>query len=398
MLLQELLKKRKSIQSVIRMTINVGDFYGGIFIRYASNIKFEEGIELILLDKKNEKKRLTFFAKMRFNSSFTQVESNYGYIDEMFKENIKFYGATPFFEVSEKLYSFSPITQGVFIELVKHTLKDVCNISGEFKVYEIPFKEVESYYSSKPSDEIIVSDSPTINHFYISDSVFNCLVNKSEELVIDDYNFPEFPEILLSCTWIKKLELFELLISEIPEELTNLHNLKSLTLKLKYLTKLPSSIHRLTNLEVLRIENTGVTELPENLFKLINLKELYVINNEGLKKLPDKISELYNLEILYAYSNGIKELPTTIFRLENLKVLHLNDNRLEEIPPELTALSKLKILDLKGNRLKQIPDDLFEMESLEEVDLSNNPSLNSDDIYDLLVKIRKGNKINLTLQ
>jgi len=177
---------------------------------------------------------------MNFNSSFTEVESHYGYIDEVFKEKIKFYGTTPFFEVSEKLHSFSPITSGVFIELVKNTLLDVYKISVEFKVYEIPFKELETYYTSIPSDEIILPNHSSINHFYVSDSVFNCRLNKSEELVIDDYNFPEFPEILLSCTWIKKLELFELLISEIPEEITNLHNLKSLLLKLKFLTKLPS--------------------------------------------------------------------------------------------------------------------------------------------------------------
>lgn len=397
MLLGELLKKRKDIHSIIRMVVNVGDFYGGIFIRYSSNIKFEESIELMLLDKKNEKKRLTFFAQMNFNSSFTEVESHYGYIDEMFKENIKFYGTTPFFEVSEKLHSFSPITSIVFIELVKNTLQDVYNISGEFKVYEIPFKELETYYSVKPSDEIIVSNSPAINHFYVSDSVFNCCVNKSEALIIDDYNFPEFPEILLGCTWIKKLELFELLISEIPEELTNLQNLTSLSLKLKFLTKLPSSIQRLSNLEVLKLENTGITELPENLFKLINLKELYIINNRGLKNLPDKISELKNLEFLYAYSNGIKELPKTFFRLENLKALNLNDNRLEEIPPELTALPNLKVLNLKGNRLRQIPVDLFEMECIDEIDLSNNLLLNPDVVYDLLIKSGRSDKINLVL-
>ena len=397
MLLKELLKKRKNIHSIIRMVVSVGDFYGGVFIRYSANLKFEENIELILLDKKNGKKQLTLFAKMIFNSTFTEVESQYGYIDEIAKDKIKFYGITPFFEVSEKLYSFAPITQGIFIELVKNTLQDVYNISGELKVFEIPFEELGSYYSNQSTDEILGSDTPTINHFYICDSIFNCRVNKSEELIIDDYNFPEFPEVLLSCSWLKKLELFELLISEIPEGLTNLRNLQSLSLKLKFLRKLPSSLHRLTNLEVLKLDSPEISELPDNLFRIEKLRELHIINNKNLKNLPEKMAQMKNLELLYVYSNNIKELPKSIFRLEELKVLHLAENKLEEIPAELTALPKLKVLNLNGNRLKKIPNDLFEMESLEEVVLSNNPLLIPDKVYDLLMKSGRSDKINLVL-
>ena len=80
-----------------------------------------------------------------------------------------------------------------------------------------------------------------------------------------------------------------------------------------------------------------------------------------------------------------------------MKVLHLANNKIEEIPAELTALPSLRVLNLKGNRIKKIPDDLFEMKSIEEVDLSNNPSLNPDEIYDLLMKSGRSDKINLII-
>jgi Leucine-rich repeat (LRR) protein len=83
--------------------------------------------------------------------------------------------------------------------------------------------------------------------------------------------------------------------------------------------------------------------------------------------------------------------------MEKLKVLHLADNKIEEIPSEITALPNLKVLNLSDNKLKKIPNDLFEMASLEEINLSKNHSLNIDNIYDLLMKSGRRDKINLVL-
>ncbi len=397
MLLEELIKKRKDNCFIIRMIVNVGDFYGGIFIHYASNINYEKSIELILLNKESMKQSITFFARMKFNSSYTEVESHYGYYDEIFKEKIKFYGSNPFFEVSEKLHSYSPITPGVFIELIKNTLNDVYNISSEFKVYEIPFKELETYYLTQESAEIFGSDSFAVNHFYVSDSVFNCCVNKSAELVIDDYNFSEFPIVLLNFHWLKKLELFKLLISEIPEQITNLRNLTSLSLNSLFIDELPTTLSRLSNLKILKIERTSITELPNSLFELVKLKELQVINNKGIRELPVEIYKLKSLEYLYAFSNNIETIPKTIFGLENLKLLNLSYNRIKNLPPDLTSLPNLGILELNDNQLQQIPNDLFEMESLQAVDLSNNPGLDPDKIYNLFMQSGRSDKINLIL-
>ena len=167
---------------------------------------------------------------------------------------------------------------------MRDTLINVYNIKDNIIHFTIPKKELEKYHSKNHFLNDKDSFQSLLNYFYVSKSVFDCMINKSEELIIDDYNFPEFPDILISFKWIKKLELYELLISEIPEELTSLVNIKFLSLKLKFLTKLPSSIFRLTNLEILKIEGTSITDLNENLFKLTNLKELHIIGNQENNK------------------------------------------------------------------------------------------------------------------
>lgn len=381
--------------SAPKYVVQVGDYHGVILIDYTPDKKYESFIDLTLF--KNDKFFVTFFAKMKYNEAYTIAESKFGYNDEASAKAKHYFRDTPFFEVPEKFSSFMPIRIEMFIDLVKKTLKEVYSINDEFEYFIVPDKEIEKYYAQYKDEGELISYEAINNYFYVSKSVFNCFKTKLHRLIVDDFNFQEFPRFVLSCAWIKKLELYELLISEIPEELTSLSNLKFLSFKLKFLTKLPSSLHRLNNLEVFKLERTGIADLPDNLFELYNLKELQIISNEGIKHLPDKIFQLKNLEYLYAYSNEIKELPKTLFRMEKLKVLHLADNKIEEIPPELTSLPNLKVLNLSGNKLEKIPDDIFEMASLEEINFSNNPSLNNDRIYDLLMKSGRSDKINLVL-
>ncbi len=376
-----------------KYVVQVGDYHGVILIEYTSDKKYESVIDLTLF--KNDKFFVTFFTKMKYNESYTIAESKFGYNDEASAKPKHYFRDTPFFEVPEKFSSFMLIRPEIFIDLVKKTLMEVYNISEEFVYFIVPDKEIEKYYAQYKDEEELISYKAINDYFYVCESLFHCFAKKLHRLIIDDYNFQEFPQIILSCTWIKKLELYELLISEIPEELTSLSNLKFLSLKLKFLTKLPSSLKRLANLEGFKLERTSIKELPDNLFELYNLKELQIINNEGIRNLPDKIAQLKNLEYLYAYSNAIEELPKTLFRIVKLKVLHLADNKIEEVPPEITALPSLKVLNLSSNKLKNIPDDIFEMRSIEEVDISNNPSLNTDRIYDLLMKSGRSDKINL---
>lgn len=378
-----------------KFVVEVGDYHGVILVEYTPDKKYESSIDLTLF--KDDKFFVTFLAKMKYNETYTIAESKFGYNDEVTAKAKHYFRNTPFFEVPEKFSSFMPIRTEMFFDLVKKTLKEVYNISDVFDYFVVPDKEIEKYYAQYKDESELISYDAINDYFYVCKSVFNCFARKSDRLIIDDSNFQEFPQILLSCTWIKKLDLYELLISEIPEELTNLNNLKLLALKLKFLTKLPSSLHRLTNLEGFKIEQTSIPELPDNLFELNNLNELQIINNKCIKDLRDQISHLNNLEYLYAYSNEIKELPKTIFRLEKLKVLHLADNKIEEIPAELTALPNLRLLNLSGNKLKKIPGDLFEMKSIEEINISNNPMLNKDEIYDLLMKSGRRDKINLVL-
>lgn len=318
-----------------KYVVQVGDYHGVILIEYTPDKKYESFIDLTLF--KDNKFFATFFAKTKYNETYTIAESKFGYNDEASAKAKYYFRDTPFFEVPEKFSSFIPIRIEMFFDLVKNTLKEVYKIEEGVEYFVVPDKEVEKYYAQNKDEAELISYDAINEYFYVSKSIFSCIANKSEELIIDDFNFQVFPQFILRCTWIKKHELYELLISEIPEELTSLNNLKFLSFKLKFLTKLPSSLHRLTNLEGLKLERTSITELPDNLFELYNLKELQIISNAGIKNLPDKIFQLKNLEHLCAYSNEIKELPKTLFRIEKLKVLHLADNKIEEIPSEMTV-------------------------------------------------------------
>ena len=377
------------------LLIEIGEYYGAISTEYTDNGKYEE---LIMLSLYNEKKLpILFYADMAFNETYTEVESKFGYREgeqrevKLNIENIAFY------EIFDKYESNQPITLPVFIDLVLATLKEKFFIDGKLRYINIPYTEVERYFTGRRQIKYGNCDQKFLDYFYVSKSVFDCRLNKSEELIIDDYNSTEFPEVILGFTWLKKLELYELLISEIPEELTNLKNLKSLSIKLKFLTKLPSSLFRLKNLEVLKLEQTGISELNKSLSDLQNLKELHITDNQELTIIPDEISRLRLLEFLYIYDNQISSLPETIWRLENLKVLHLRNNLIESVPDELTALPKLMVLNLSKNRLREIPENLFEMDCIQEVDLSNNPLLDKDKVYQLLMKSEKRDQIKIYL-
>lgn len=378
-----------------KYVVQVGDYHGVILIEYTPGKKYESFIDLTLF--KDDKFFVTFFARMKFNESYTNAESIFGYNDEASAKAKHYFRNTPFFEVPEKFNSFMPIRPELFIDLVRKTLKEVYDINDELFYFVVPDKEIIEYYAQYKDEEELISYEVINDYFYVSKSLYECKVKKSEKLIIDDFNFPEFPKSLLTYSWLRELELYELIISDIPEEITNLQNLKSLSLKLKFLTKLPSSLQRLGNLESLKIDRTSITNLPDNLFRLLNLKELQIINNEEIKYIPNQLEQLINLEYLYAFNNSLTELPKTIFRLGNLKVLHLSQNNIERLPAELTALPNLKGLNLSENRLKEIPKDLFEMKSIEEINLSNNPKLNKDEIYDLLMKTGRSDKINLVM-
>jgi len=376
-----------------KYVVQVGDYHGVILIDYTSDKKYETYIDLTLT--KDDKHFVTFFAKMKFNELYTAAESKFGYSNDFTARVKQTVRDTPFYQVNEVLHSFMPIRPEVFIDLVKEHLQEMYDIKDELICYQVPDKEIKKYYDQDAYEEELISYQSIDDYFYVCKSIFECRINKSEKLIIDDFNLPDFPEVLLTFTWLKELELYELIFSDIPEDFTRLKNLKSLSLKLKFLDKLPSTLQRLSELEKLKLERTSITELPDNLSELTKLKELMIISNKGLKQISEQISRLTNLEFLYLYSNEIESIQKTIFRLENLKVLHLANNRIEEIPAELTALPSLKILNLKGNRINKIPNDLFEMKNLEEVDLSNNPSLNLDDVYDLLMRSGRSDKINL---
>jgi Leucine-rich repeat (LRR) protein len=388
------LKNNEIINDNPKVVIQVGNYHGLIFIDYSEDGKYEDRIILNLFSE--NKDDLCFYAIMNFNNS-KNVESIYGHYSLSSRSVKKMIGHIPFYELADKLETFMPISLSVFMELVRDTLKNNYSIEGKIAHYNISVKLLEQYYAKPDRTEDLYSFESLLDYFYVSKSVFNCMVNKSEELIIDDYNFTEFPEIILSFVWVKKLELYELLISDIPDELTSLIQLTSLSIKLKFLKRLPQSISRLNNLEVLKIERTSISELGDGVFELSSLKELHIINNNELAEIPANLGNLKNLEYLYIYNNRIKSLPQTIAELINLRVLYIADNIIEELPDEITSLPTLKVINISGNKLKKIPLDLFEMNCIEEINLSNNTMIDKGMVYDLIMKSVRRDKIKLVL-
>lgn len=331
-----------------KYVIQIGEFHGVLCLYYTSYQKHYSSFNLTLF--RGHKQELSFFAETNYDQTHEIIESSFGYRDETVPKPIEFIHDTPFYEVSNKFSSYMPIKLDTFIELVKKTLSKVFNVTDEFIYYQITNEHLKEYYNKHDNELQKYINMFLDEYFYVSKSIFNCIAKKSEELIIDDCYFHEIPPILLTCTWVKKLEFANTLISVIPEEMTKLHNLESLSFRLKLLKELPRSIDKLQNLEVLKIIETEINKLPENLFRLKNLKEL-----------------------------------------------HLANNKLEALPTEITALPKLKILNVQGNQLKKIPENLFKMESIEEINLSNNPLLNPNEINDFLLKSGRSDKINLTL-
>lgn len=387
-----ILKHNEIINDNPKVVIQVGNYHGLIFIDYTEDGKYEDRITLNLFSE--SKDDLCFYAIMNFNNS-NNVESIYGHYSLSSRSVKNMIGHIPFYELADKLETFMPISLSVFMELVRDTLKHIYSIEGKIVHYNISVKLLEQYYAKPDRTEDLYSFESLLDYFYVSKSVFNCMVNKSEELIIDDYNFTEFPEIILSFVWVKKLELYESLISDIPDELTSLIQLTSLSIKLKFLKRFSHSISRLNNLEVLKIERTSISELGDGVVELSNLKELHIINNNELAEIPANLGNLKNLEYLYIYNNRIKSLPQTIAELINLRVLYIADNIIEELPDEITSLPSLKVINISGNKLKKIPLDLFEMNCIEEINLSNNTLIDKGMVYDLLMKSDRRDKIKL---
>lgn len=373
----------------------IGEYHGLMSVTYSEDGKYEEYIMLNLFSETRES--IWFYAEMIFNEVYTEVDSIFGYRMGVSKEVKKIFKNTALYEVIDKYESNQPITLPVFIDLVSDILKESYGLQEEVILFNLPKDEIVKYYKRKYIKEEFYPDEGLIDYLYASKSIFHCRVNNTEELIINDYNSADFPEIILGFKWLKKLELYELLVSEIPEEITILGNLISLSIMLKFLNRIPSSLFRLKNLEVLKIERSSISELNLGLFDLQNLKELYIVDNENLSVIPNEISKLRLLEFLYIYDNKIKSLPKTIAGLENLKVLHLTNNLIEDLPDELTALPNLKVINLSNNRLKKIPEYLFEMESIQEIDLSKNPMLDKDKVYELFIKASKQNEIKLII-
>lgn len=376
-----------------KVIIRYGDYNGFLFIEYTPDGKYEQSITLDLVnDKKNS---ISFYTIMLFDDEYTGVESTYGYSESRDKEYSKMIDGIPFYEQTDKYFTHRPITVSVFIELVREALVNNFNLQEKLVHINITQKDRDVYYSQKNLNDNCTFFESLQKYFYGSKSIFNCWANKANELVLDDYDYFEFPLNVLNFSWLEKLELYELLISDIPQEISRLKNLTSLSLKLSFLKELPGAICTLPKLEVLKLERTSMEFFPEHLTSLKNLKELHLNNNELIYELPKTVYELEQLEYLYIYNSNFKKLSSSICKLENLSTLYLADNKIEELPKEITCLPKLRVLMLNNNKLKSIPSDLFEMKSIEKIDLSGNNYLNKELVYDMLIKAGRMNEIEL---
>jgi hypothetical protein len=173
----------------------------------------------------------------------------------------------------------------------------------------------------------------------------------------------------------------------IPNELWDLINLRNLDFHNSYKVKnneilasqnkiqtISPKIGQLRKLQKLNFSSVDIAQIPNELLGLTNLTYLDLGGNQ-LTMLSDAVGNLENLKHLDLSSNQLIHLPTQLGMLINLTFLDLSDNQLEELPYSIDNLSSLTYLDLSDNQL-DLTDDIIEivrkMRNLTYLDVSGN--------------------------
>lgn len=125
----------------------------------------------------------------------------------------------------------------------------------------------------------------------------------------------------------------------------------------------------------LTIQSSALSIFPNSIKKFRKLRTL------TLRRCPS-----VHLEALF---NQIKDLP-------NLTELHIIFSEKAKLPENIGLLKGVKKLDLNGNKLNELPQGLVNMTSLESINLHNNPTIDIDNVGQILANVPKLKSVKLS--
>jgi Leucine-rich repeat (LRR) protein len=146
----------------------------------------------------------------------------------------------------------------------------------------------------------------------------------------------------------------------------------------------PEEILTCPNLVKLDLSKNGILKIPQALSGLKELKELNFSENQGLSYLDlESLFEKaeFNLESLNLSNCQMGFIPYQIGRLKGLKTLNVSGNLLNDLPYPVTNLTKLENVDVSNNRIENLHWQVGQWWNLKQLDISNNPSLKVNELF-----------------
>jgi len=234
---------------------------------------------------------------------------------------------------------------------------------------------------------------------YVSRLIENAKNEQNEYLDLRKLDLFEFPEKVLSFTWVKELDLSSDYIINNRSALIDEEFWWEVSFDNNAIASLPENIVKLRMLETLKLNQIELQQLPNNIGNLPNLKVLELRNNL-LSKLPKGFEKLNNLEYLDLSFNLFEKFPDEILGCKNLKYLNIGSNKIKSIPPEIETLSRLENFDfsnfnikhafpetierfeLCNNTISKLPAEIANLSKLENVGFEWNPL--DEELYEFL--------------
>lgn len=174
-------------------------------------------------------------------------------------------------------------------------------------------------------------------------------------------------------------------------EITDLKQIKghefeitSVNLSNKGYSIFPEEILTCPNLVKLDLSKNGILKIPQALSGMKELKELNFSENQGLSYLDlESLFEKaeFDLESLNLSDCQMGFIPYQIGRLKGLKILNVSGNLLNDLPYPVTNLTKLEKVDVSNNRIENLHWQVGQWWNLKQLDISNNPSLKVNELF-----------------
>ena len=250
-------------------------------------------------------------------------------------------------------------------------------------------EQVLDYHTNDSSDLTVLERLAgyDINFQYTFDALGHIVY-----LDLDNCGLIEFPEIICSLKYLKKLSLVSHELYSVPDSISQLQSLEELDIHWnETLTVLPPTIGNLKNLQILDLRLNNLHTIPLELHNLMNLKKLDLswnyltefpsipnnlleldLGRNQISDLPDSLIDLSHLETFILYKNKLESLPETLAHLHELKVLDLRWNKLTCVPTTIGSLYNLTLLDLSWNKLTSLPEEIHYLSNLRELRLWGN--------------------------